>query len=73
MRFLINKKAKKIKDENERQRQIKSGMFIKKMIMVNCLRSLCYSSAGMLSYLKAQGLLDLANGKIFRAIRKIGK
>lgn len=69
----VIKNARKIKDEKEKQRQIKSGTFIKKMITVNCLRSLCFSSSGMLSLLKAQGLLDLANGKIFRAIRKLTK
>ena len=69
----VIKDAKKIKDEKEKQRQIKSGTFIKKMMVVNCMRSLCFSSAGMLSYLKAQGLIDLANGKIFRAIRKLTK
>ena len=65
--------AKKIKDEKERQRQIKSGTFIKKMILVNCLRSICYSSTGMLPYRKALGLLDLANGRPIRGIAKLIK
>ena len=69
----IIKAAKKIKDENERKRQIKSGTFVKKMIIVNCLRSLSYSSAGMLPYHKALGLLDLANGKVFKALKELLK
>ena len=66
-------KAKKIKDEKERQRQIKNGTFFKRMIMVNCLRSICFSSSGMLPYRKARGLIDLANGRIFRGIAKLIK
>ena len=65
--------AKKIKDEKERQRQIKNGTFFKKMVMVNCLRSLCYSSGGMLSYRKARGLVDLANGRLISGIAKLIK
>ena len=67
----IIRKAKKIKDEKEKQRQIKAGMFIKKMMPVNCLRSLCYSASGMLPYRKALGLLDLINGRIFRGIGRL--
>ncbi len=67
----IIKDAKKIKDEQERQRQIKAGYFIKKMILVNCLRSLSFSSSGALPYKKARGILDLANGRVFRGISKL--
>lgn len=65
------KKARKIKDEKAKQRQIKAGTFIKKMSVLNCLRSLSYSSSGLLPYRKALGLLDLANGKIFRGLKKL--
>ena len=67
----IIKNAKKIKDENERQRQIKTGYFLKRMVLVNCLRSLSYSSSGTLPYKKARGILDLANGRVFRGISKL--
>ena len=67
----IIKNAKKINDEKERQRQIKAGYFIKRMILVNCLRSLSYSSAGTLPYKKARGILDLANGRVFRGLSKL--
>ena len=67
----IIKKAKKIKDEAERQRQIKTGYFLKRMILVNCLRSLSYSSSGTLPLKKAKGILDLANGRVFRGISKL--
>ena len=67
----IIKDAKKIKDEKERQRKIKAGYFIKKMVLVNCLRSLSFSSSGALPYKKAKGILDLANGRVFRGISKL--
>ncbi len=65
------KDAKKIEDEKERQRQIKARYFIKKMLLVNCLRSACFSSSGALTYKKAKGILDLANGRIFRGLSKL--
>ena len=63
--------AKRCKDENERIRQIKSGTFMKMMMLQNCLRSLAFSAGGLLPYKKAQGLLDLANGHIFRVLKKL--
>ncbi|MBO4856389.1 MAG: glycoside hydrolase family 3 C-terminal domain-containing protein [Bacilli bacterium] len=67
----IIKDAKKIKDEKERQRQIKTGYFLKRMVLVNCLRSLSFSSSGVLPYKKAKGILDLANGRVFRGLSKL--
>ena len=67
----VIKDAKKCKDENERIRQIKSGTFMKMMMLQNCLRSLAFSAGGLLPYKTAQGLLDLANGHIFRALKKL--
>ena len=69
----IIKNAKKIKDPQERQRQIKSGTFIKKMILQNCLRSLAYSAGGTLTMDFARGLLDIANGKFISGIKKLKK
>ena len=63
----IIRNSKKIKDEKEQRRQFKDGVFIKKMITSNCLRSLCYSSSGGLPYNKALGILYLANGHPFKA------
>lgn len=69
----IIKDGKKIKDETESHRMIKSGTFMKRAILVNCLRSLCYSSSGILPYQKALGILDLANGKVFKGLGKLFK
>ncbi len=67
----IIKKAKKIKDEKERTRLIKSGTFIKKMMSANCLRSLVHSSGGIVTYESAQGILDVANGKLISGMKKL--
>ncbi len=67
----IIKSAKKEKDEREKQRLIKTGTFMKKLVVVNCLRSLLFSSGGMLTCKKAEGILDLANGKIISGIKKL--
>ena len=66
----IIKDAKKIKDEQERKRQIKSGYFVKRMIVQNSLRSLYFSSGGLLKKSQAEGILDVANGHIIRGFKK---
>lgn len=63
--------AKKVEDEKERQRRIKASIFVKKMLLVNCLRSACFASSGTITYKKAKGILDLANGRLFRGLSKI--
>ena len=67
----IIKSAKNAKTEKEKQRLIKSGVFVKKMIFQNCLRSLLFSSGGILTTEKAEGILDIANGKLFKGLKKV--
>ena len=67
----IIKKAKKLDDEIEKQRLIKTGNFIKMMILKNCLRSLWYSSGGILNKEKAEGILLVANGHLIKGLKKI--
>ena len=67
----VIKSAKKIEDEQERQRTIKSGTFIKMMISQNCLRSILFSSGGLVDTKKAEGILDIANGKVIRGFKKM--
>ena len=63
--------AKKVSDEQEKQRRIKSGTFMKQLVLQNCMRSLLYSSGGILNYKKAEGIIDLANLKIISGIKKL--
>ena len=67
------KKALKMKDSEEKEAKKKSGLFLYKNMRNNTLRSLCFSSSGMLKYKYALVLLDLANNKIFKAIGKLFK
>ena len=66
----VIKSAKKCKDEQEKVRVIKSGTFMKKMILSNCLRSLCYSAGGKMTLKTAEGILLLVNGHVFKALKK---
>ena len=68
-----SKQLKNTEDEQERKRIIKTGHFIKRVMEVNCLRSICYSSGGLLTYNKALGLMYLANGKPFKGLKYINK
>lgn len=63
------RKACKMPDGPEKEREKKAGLFISKMMPSNSLRSLCYSSAGGLKYPAAKGMLEIANGHILRGIR----
>ena len=67
------KKAKSVQDEKEKQQQIKAGYFIKKALQVNCLRSMWFSSGGVLTYNKAMGILNLSNGKLIKGIKYLKK
>ena len=67
----IIKDAKKIKDEHERKRQIKSGYFVKRMVVQNSLRSLYFSSGGLLKKHEVEGMLDIANNHFIRGRRKM--
>ena len=67
------KKACKEKDSPDKERRKKGGYFIHKMMPKNCLRSMCYSSSGMLKYKYAKCILELANGHLFKAIKALFK
>ena len=69
----VKRDARKVNDDNERQRLIKTGEFMKRMILQNCLRSLLFSSGGIISPKQAEGILDIANGKLISGIKKIKK
>lgn len=65
------KKALKLPDSTEREREKKAGLFIAKMMPSNSLRSLCYSSSGALSYPLSLLLLDFANGRPLRGLTRL--
>ena len=67
------KKAKKIKDPLLREREKKAGLFVAKLMPNNCLRSLSFSSGGMVSYSLAQGILLLCNGHPIKGLKEMKK
>ena len=67
------KKAKKIKDPLIKEREMKAGIFIARLMPNNSLRSLSFSSGGMLSYSKVQAILQLVNNHPIRAIKELNK
>ncbi len=67
------KKACRIKDRLERERKKKAALFVMRMIPNNSLRSLCYSSSGVLKYPVAKGLLEMCNHHYIRGIREMCK
>lgn len=64
------KKAKKLCDGVERENRIKGAIFLEKILNSGCLRSMSMSSA-ILPYNVAEGLKELSNGHILRAIVKM--
>lgn len=61
--------ASKKKPKEDRINDEKSINFISKSILSNTFRSLCFSSSGMLKEYTANGLLELCNGHIFKALK----
>lgn len=57
----------------EEENKIKTGLFVSKMMPYNCLRSICFSSSGLLKYNMACGILDLVNNKPIKGVIKMLK
>ena len=67
------KKACKEKDSPDKERRKKGGYFIYKMMPNNSLRSMSYSSGGMLKYKYAKCILELTNGHFFKGMKELLK
>lgn len=66
------KRVKKLPDGVERENRIKGAIFLEKILNSGCLRSMSMSSP-MLPYNAAEGVKELSNGHILRAIAKFCK
>ena len=64
-----NRQLNKIKDNNLRDSLIKNRFFLLSMFDHNCPRSIFMASNGATNYHQILGMVDLANGKYFRAIK----
>lgn len=67
------KKAMKIKDIITRNREIKGAVFVKKLLPLNSLRSLSFSSSGAFPYNIAKGILEMCNKHYLKGIKLILK
>lgn len=65
------KKAKKIKDPVERNRKIKAGVFVSKLMPLNSFKTMSFSSAGLLPYHLAKGLMLLSDNHILKGLKEI--
>ena len=63
------RKAKRIKDPFLKERELKAAVFMKKLTLANSLRSLCFSSSGLMSYNFMLGILALVNNHPIKAIK----
>ena len=65
------KKALKLPDGPEKEREKKAGLFVYKMMKNNSLRSLCFSASGNFPYNIAVGIMHLSNWNIVKGIKAI--
>lgn len=62
-------KSKKIEDKTFREREMKSGYFVAKMMPNNNIRSLSFSSSGQLKFKVALALVEFINGHYIKGIK----
>ncbi len=65
------RRAQKLPDSPERDLRLKNTYFIARQLPYNSGRSLCMSSGGQLPYHTAEGLVELANGRLLRGARAL--
>lgn len=54
-------------------REIKAGIFVSKLMPVNSLRSLSFSSSGNLKYNVAKGIIEMCNNHYIKGLKYILK
>ena len=64
------KKAKRLPNGSEKDNQIKAAMSLKRMLESNCPLGMTMGAGNQFPYNYAEGLVDLANWKIFKGIKK---
>ena len=62
------KKAKKLPDGSEKENKIKGALFLRHMLDSNTPNSMAMSAGKTVSYYMTEGLVYLANGKVFKEI-----
>jgi len=63
------RRALKMPDSLERDMKLKNSYFLIRLLPNNSIRSMCMSSGGQFTYRQAVGFVELANGRIWRAMK----
>lgn len=64
-------KSKRGKETEDKETKIKNAYFAMKLMPYLSFRAMSFTSEGMLSYRMAVGLVDIANGHLFKGLWKI--
>ncbi|MBQ8290024.1 MAG: glycoside hydrolase family 3 C-terminal domain-containing protein [Clostridia bacterium] len=64
----LEKQAERLPEGPERDNRLKGARFLRRIMDSNSIGTLCTCSSGTLSLNVAEGILNIANGKIFRGI-----
>ena len=67
------KRAKKIKDELQREIALKEALFLEKSLDSGCPRSMSMNAGKRMPFSYAEGITCLANGRIFKALARFMK
>ena len=67
------KAANKLPDGVDKDNKVKAAMAMKRMMVSNCPLGMTMAAGQRFPYNLAEGLVDIANWKIFRGLRKINK
>ena len=64
----MRKEAQALPDGVEKEQLLKGAMFCERLMMTHSARSLTMSSCGTISYERARGYVELANGNLFEGV-----
>lgn len=67
----MKKKASKMKEGKEKDNKIKNALFLEKMIISISFNDMSMSAGNKFSYNKAEGIVLIANGHIFKGLKKM--
>ncbi len=67
------RKGKRIKDAVRREREMKAGYFVARLLPYNSLRSMSFSSSGLFKLRYAKAILQLINNHPLKAFKALGK
>lgn len=67
------RRARRMKEGTEKENALKGAKFLKRILESGCLRSMSMSAGKRMPFHVAEGMAELANGKIFKALGKFCK